>query len=80
MTFNQSADLHIFAVDLESRVALSVGGQLVIQHNDESRVAKLEGADRFYDMVFHDQHNVWVLNGISVKNGRYELLKLVMKQ
>ena len=51
----------ICAVDVDGRMALSVGGQLVIQHNDDSRVVKLEGVKYLNDIVFEDRHTLWVI-------------------
>ena len=69
----------ICAVDVDGRMALSVGGQLVIQHRHGSRVAKLEGFKDFQYLVFENQHNLWALNQTDNTTGRYELLKLVMR-
>ena len=68
----------ICAVDVDGRMALKAGDQLVIQHRHGSRVVKLEGVNDFYDIVFEDQHSVWILNIVNIKKGRYDLLKLVV--
>ena len=69
----------ICAVDVDGRMALSVGGQLVIQHNDDSRVVKLEGVKRFQDIAFEDRHALWVLENVSVDTGQKRLIKYQLK-
>ena len=65
----------ICAADVDGRLALSVGGQLVIQHNDDSRVVKLEGVKIVSDIVFGDQHTFWILECVCVKTGKYRIIK-----
>ena len=75
---HQSAakDRFICAADVDGRMALSVGKQLVIQHNDDSRVIKLEGGvTQFQDIVFEDQHTFWILDCISRNQGKYRIVK-----
>ena len=68
-------DRFICAVDVDGRMALAVGGQLVIQYNNDSRVVKLESIKDFSDVVFEDQYTFWILDCISVEQGKYRIIK-----
>ena len=70
-----SSSRRVCAVDVDGRMVLSVGRQLVIQHNNDSRVVKLKGVTNFYDIVFADQYTFWILQCISISQGKYKIIK-----
>ena len=84
VTVNEHQPAHedrlICAVDVDGRMALSVGTQMVIQHNDDSRVFKLEGVKAFLDIAFEGINTLWVLEDISVEKGQTRLVKYELKQ
>ena len=73
-------NLCLCAVDAAGRMVLSIGGQLVLQHNDQSQVVKLEGVTvACQDIGFEDEHTFWVLCSINAKLGVYKLVKYTIQ-
>ena len=72
---DEAADDYLCAVDADGRMLLIVGIDLVLQHNDQSDVFKLDGITEFKDIVFADQYTFWIINVISHNDGKWRLVK-----
>ena len=63
---------------MNGAVALTAGGQLVLQGGDGGDVVKLPGARDVLDIVFADRYTFWVL--VIGEQGKRQLIKYTIAE